>query len=226
MTDDNPTPLATTNQFNLSAYQDLARDLQPGELEAVLTDATRACEDVCVRRLAPFAKLETQRIDAGDLEESGDMSFPLPMQAQMGMDYSRALGIGAMGRHLWLSEYPPTYPDLWAQPENPAVGLITSIQVYWPYQSSPYLLGAGQWQHDVDTGHVRFLLGTFVPLGSVAYVSYTGGYATVPGSLKRAAITMAASMIIKELDPANGSQHDPDLLRDEAIELLDPYMRD
>ena len=219
MPTDSPTPLATSNQFLAGAFADLAANLQPGELDGIMIEASRACEQVCGRRLLPFTITETCRLEAGDMDDFGGSEFPLPMQAQMGLDYSRALGITAMVRHTWVREYPPTLQDLWT-------GSVQSLNVYWPYQSAPYLIGGQALQYDVDTGHIRFLVGTFVPFGSVGYTTYSGGYSTVPADLARACKAMAASIIIKELDPNLGTAHDPDLLRDEAVEFLDGYMRD
>lgn len=216
---DNPAPLATSAQFLTSAFADLATNLQDGELDLIMVEASRACEQVCQRRLMPFTITETCRLEAGDMDDFGSAEFPLPMQAQMGLDYSRALGIGAMVRHTWVREYPPNYQEFWA-------GAVASLNVYWPYQSSPYLIGGNALQYDVDTGHIRFLVGTFVPFGSIGYITYSGGYTTIPADLGRACKAMAASIIIKELDPNLGTAHDPDLLRDEAVEFLDGYMRD
>lgn len=218
-TPDAPTPLASEDDFNSSALADLAVNLQPGELAQVMIDATRACEDACGRRLAPFTITETQRLDAGDLDDYGGTSIPLPMAAQMGLDYANALNVGQMVRHCWLREYPPRYQDLWA-------GSVGEVLIYWPYQSAPYNVPPNTVLYDVDTGHIRFLVGTFVPFGSTGSITYSGGYSTVPGSLARASKSMAGSIIIKELDPTAGNTgHDPGQLRDEAIELLDPYMR-
>ena len=219
MPTDSPTPLATSAQFLTSAFADLAVSLQSGELDQIMIEASRACEAAAGRRFMAFTITETSRLEGGDLEDFGSSDFPLPMQAQMGLDYSRALGIHQMVRHAWVREYPPTLQEMWT-------GAVSQVQVYWPYQSAPYTIGPSQIQYDIDTGHLRFLIGTFIPFGSTGYITYSGGYSTIPADLVRACKAMAASIIIKELDPDVGSAHDPDLLRDEAIEFLDGYMRD
>lgn len=215
------TPLATSAQFNLTPFQDLAKNLQAGELDNTMLRATRACESQCRRRLAPFTGLvETLRLVDGDVEDPIAVAIPLPGQAQINIDYSRALGYSSLMRHAWVREFPPLYQDLWT-------GSVSSVDIFWSYQSTAYTVPTTSLQYEADTGHIRFALGTFVPPGSTGKITYSGGYSTIPDDLVHACITMAASIIIKELDPrANASQHDPDLLRDEAVEFLDPYMRD
>lgn len=219
MTADSPTPLATADQFNSGAFKDLAASLQPGDLDQIMIDATRACEDECGRRLAPFTITETQRLEAGDLEDGAGLVGLLPPAAQMGRDYANSLGIGAMARHCWLREYPVRYQDLWT-------GALVQFQVYWSFQLAPYVIPPTSVQYDVDTGHIQFTVGTFVPFGATGKATYSGGYSTIPAGLVRACKSMAASIIIKELDPNLGLAHDPELLRDEALQQLNAYMRD
>ena len=213
------TPLATSAQFNGTAYADLATHLQAGDLDNTMLRATRACETVCKRRLAPFTLTETTRLVDGDVEDAISAAIPLPAASQIQMDRASSLGYSQLVRHTWVREYPPTFQDYWT-------GGITTINVYWSYQQTPYAIPSTSYRYAPDTGHVRFLLGTFVPPGSEAEITYTGGYGTVPEDLVEATIVMAASMIIKSLDPTMREMaHDPDMLRDEAIELLDGYIR-
>lgn len=202
-----------------TAFADLAMNLPAGELDQVMLDATRACEDAADRRLAPFTIVETKRLDGGDMDDFGSAAVPLPMNAQMGLDYSNALQVGQMVRHCWVDQYPPRYQELWT-------GAVSQVNVFWPYQSTPYALSGQSVLYEPDTGHIRFLIGSFVPFGSSGQIFYSGGYTTVPASLRRACLSMAASIIIKELDPSVGGAHDPDLLRDEAIEFLIGFTRD
>ena len=213
------TPLATSAQLNATAYKDIAAHLQSGDLDQKMLAATRACESACKRRLAPFTGLiETHRLVDTDVEDGAAVAMPMPAQAQMNTDYARALGYSQLVRHTWVNEYPPQFPDLWS-------GSITACNLFWSYQTTPYAIPVSALQYEPDTGHIRFVLGTFTPPGSTAQLTYSGGYATIPDDLNLACIVMAASMILKSLDPgAHSMAHDPDILRDEAIEMLDGYM--
>jgi hypothetical protein len=214
------TPLASSTQFNATAYKDLATHLQAGDLDATMLKATRACETATKHRLAPFTLTESHRLVDTDVEDGMALALPMPAQAQMNTDYARALGYSQLVRHTWVNEFPELYPDLWT-------GAITACSVFWAYQAIPYVVPITSLQYQADTGHVGFILGTFVPPGSTGQFTYTGGFTTVPDDLGQACIVMAASIILKSLDPgAHSMAHDPDALRDEAIELLDGYMRD
>jgi hypothetical protein len=81
-------------------------------------------------------------------------------------------------------------------------------------------------QYESDTGHCRFQLGTYVPVGTTIVVQYSGGYSTVPLDLEQACEFMAASIVLKQLDPAQSMHgHDPDALRLDALEILTAYTR-
>ena len=214
------TPLATAAAFTSTAYSDMAAHLQAGDLDATMLKATRACETAARRRLAPFTGLvETQRLQDTDVEDALATAIPMPMQAQMNTDYARSLGYNQLVRHFWMREYPPLYPDLWT-------GSVTAISVFWSYSATAYTVPVSSVQFEPDTGHGRFQLGTFIPPGSTGSITYDGGYSSVPEDLEQACIVMAASILLKSLDPAmNSTGHDPDQLRADAVALLDGYIR-
>jgi hypothetical protein len=212
--------LVTSAQFLATAYADLATNLQAGELDEVMVEATRACESIVGKRLAPFTITETHRAEGVDPDEYGDglNSIPLDLPGTVGRSYASALGAGSLVRHLWLDNFAVRYPEMW----TPYV--VNSATIVRSYGGSQNVTVSTIIGPEPDSGHVWFQIGTFLPIGSLIRVSYSGGYTTTPGDLVRAVKAMAASIIIKELDPSIGSAHDPDLLRDEAVEFLGPYM--
>lgn len=222
MAADNATPLASSADFQASAFADLATNLQPGELDQVMVEATRACEGVIGgRRLAPFTITETIRAEGIDPDEYGDSAGNVPMDlpGTTGRSYAASLNAGQLVRHMWLANYAYRYPEFWTPY---TVSQLTLVRSYGGTQG---VVPASLEGPEPDSGHVWFQIGTFLPVGSLIRVTYSGGYSTVPADLVRACKAMAASIIIKELDPqvAASSGHDPDLLREEAVEFLAPY---
>ena len=218
MTTDTLTALRTVEQFLEGAFADLARDYSTTALNNIIVEATRACESSTDRRLAPFTITETQRADGLDVEDALDAYVPLDPTSQLGFSRAQSLGSTLLVRHFWVSECPPRYPELWT-------GTINSISLLRSY-SGTQSVAINTLQYEPDTGHVRFQLGTFVPPATTIVVNYSGGYTTVPADLVRACKFMAASIILKELDPAQAIHgHDPDALRLDALELLASYTR-
>lgn len=210
------TPLATSTDFNASAYADMAAHITTAELTRIMVAATRTCENACGRRLAPFDQLvETTRLQDGDVEDVLPVGLPLPMQAQMGIDYANALSMPALVRFFQVRNYPGTFPDLWT-------GAIESFTISWSVQISPFTVPAQAIQFFPDTGLGTFNIGTFVPPGATGVITYSGGYTTVPDDLKQAALDMAAWHLARMLDP-NSFDRDPDKLRDEALKILVAY---
>lgn len=216
---DAPIPLASVAQFTTSAFADLATNLQAGELPQIMLEATRACENVTGKRLAPFTTTETHRAEGVDPDEYGDSlsAIPMDLPGTVGRSYANALGAGELVRHVWLDQFAVRYPEMWTTS-------ISQMVLVRSYGGSQIVVPSTLIGPEPDSGHVWFQIGTFLPIGSLIRVTYTGGYATVPADLVRACKAMAASIIIKELDPNLGTAHDPDLLRDEAVEFLGPYM--
>lgn len=218
MTADALIPLCTTAQFMEGAFADLARGYSTAALDSIMIEATRACESSTDRRLAPFSITETQRAGALDIEDALDANVPLDPTSQLGFSRAQSLGSTLLVRHFWLREYASRYPELWT-------GAIQQINLLRSFSGSQ-IVDTSTIQFETDTGHCRFQLGTFVPQGTTVVVTYTGGYTTVPADLVRACKYMAASIVIKELDPAQAiSGHDPDALRMDAVELLASYTR-
>ena len=212
MAADTPTPLATTGQMLDGPYGDLVRDFSQTALADLMTAATREIESRTSRRLAPFTGVvETSRLEAGDLMDFGGSSVPLPGRSQMGIDYARAIGVGGnMARYAWVREYPPRFQEFWS-------GSITGVNVFWPYQQAAYVIGQQQIHYSVDTGKLRFLLGTFLPFGAEAEITYSGGYQTVPFDLTRLCLYVAADMALSELDPAQRPDLDLSARIDKAL---------
>jgi hypothetical protein len=215
---DAPTPLCTWAQLTEGPLADLFRTYANGQPQNdLLYAATRACESVCDRRLAPFTNVvETQRADALDVEDALDAYVPLDPTSQLGFSRAMSLGSTLLVRHFWVREFPPRYPELWS-------GSITSILLRRSFSGDQDVV-TSQIQYEPDTGHVRFQLGTFVPPGTTIVCTYSGGYSTIPWDLAQAAKFMAGAIAVRELEPGS-SQHDPDLLREEAIGMLADYAR-
>jgi hypothetical protein len=212
------TPLCSVQQFLEGAFADLARDYSNIAISNILIEATRACESAVDRRLAPFTITETQRADGLDVEDALDAYVPLDPTSQLGFSRAQSLGSTLLVRHFWVRECPPRYPELWT-------GSINSISLLRSF-SGTQSVAVSTLQYEADTGHVRFQLGTFVPPATTIVVNYSGGYSTTPADLVRACKFMAASIVLKELDPAQAMHgHDPDALRLDAMELLASYTR-
>ena len=219
---DSVVPLCSEAQFIEGGYADLAQGYTTTPLNDILIEATRLVEEEAGRRLAPFTVTETVRatgIDPDEYAESAGM--PMDIQGTLGLSYATSLGAGvSLVRHFWLHEYPPHYPDMWAYSD-------VSVTIIRSYGGSQ-LLSPGQiLQGPDDTGHVQVTLGTFLPIGSRIQCTYSGGYATIPGSLVRATKYMAAAIILRELDPEGERTggHDPDVLQTDAMLIMDAWQR-
>lgn len=219
MTTDAPTLLATVEDFRDSPWADLVKGFSNTARLTLMREATRACESACDRRLVPFtAIVETQRADALDIEDTMDAYFPLDPVASLGFSRAQSLGSTQLVRHCWLREFPARYPEMWA-------GSVSAITLAWSFSGTAPVDVSGI-QFEPDTGHVRFQLGTFIPVSTTLKITYSGGYTTIPADLTAAAKFLAAGMAVKQLDPVNRqSGHDPDALRSEAMEMLGPYVR-
>ncbi len=218
MAADSATPLCTWAQFTSGAFADLARRYtDPNAQTQLLLESTRMCESECDRRFAPFTNMvETQRADALDVEDALDAYVPLDPTSQLGFSRAQSLGSTLLVRHFWVREAPPRYPEMWT-------GSISQISLLRSFSGTQDVV-TSTIQYEPDTGHVRFQLGTFVPPGTTIKCIYSGGYTTIPADLARAGKLMTASLVVRELQPGS-QQHDPELLRDEAVALLAPYVR-
>jgi hypothetical protein len=219
---DAPTPLCTSAQFSSGAFSDLAQGYtnttgQP--LDDLLIEATRACEAECGRRLVPFTITnESHRGEGMDPDEYTDSAnLPMDLQGTLGRSYAYALGASTLVRHCWLNEFAPRFQDLWTYS-------VSQFTIVRSYGGSENLSPAQYNGPDTDSGHVWLNLGIFAPIGSYFYVTYSGGYSTIPGDLVRACKNMAAWMVVTELNPED-TNHDPDRLHATALMLLSNYDR-
>lgn len=212
------TPLCTSATMQSGAFADLVRDYTQPSLDRIMQRATRMCESATDRRLSPFTITESQRAQMLDIDDITEIPGPMEPSAQLGFSRAQSLGTSQLVRHFWLREYPPRYPEYWT-------GTVNTIQL-WRSYSGQQAVVTSTIQYESDTGHCRFQLGTYVPTGTTIQVNYSGGYSTVPFDLEQACEFMAASIVLKQLDPAQAMHgHDPDALRLDAIEILTAYTR-
>src|SRR3954468_5921515 len=219
MVADSPVPLATSADMQAGQFADLVRAYSAADLGPLMVEATRVCEGVAGRRLAPFTGVpETHRATGIDPDEYTDASsLPMDILGSLGRSYANALGAGDQVRHCWLNEFAPRYPEMWAY-SNLQVTILRS------YGGSQSVMSASLVGAENDSGHIWFTLGTFLPLGSLIRVQYGGGYSMVPADLGRACKLQAAVLVLGEIDPA-GTQfgHDPGALGKQAEDILCRY---
>jgi hypothetical protein len=218
---DSPITLCSLEALKSGAFADLVQAFDDPTLLRILAQATRACETEVDRRLAPFVDLtETHRLDGIDPDEYGPGNLPTDLAGVLGRSYNQAINAGSeSARHLWLKQAPAHYPDMWKYSDI----RISVARSYGGTQE----FQIGQFHGpDVDTGHVWFRLGTWLPVGSYATVTYSGGYQTVPADLERACKWMAASICCRELTPMQANDaHDASELEALAVSWMSPYMR-
>lgn len=218
MATDNPTPLCTSAVMQNGAFADLVRDFSEATLDHIMMRATRLCESATDRRLVPFTITETQRAQMLDVDDITEIPGPMEPSAQLGFSRAQSLGASQLVRHFWVREYPPRYPEYWT-------GQLNTINLLRSYSGTQAVVTTTT-QYETDTGHCRFQLGTYVPTGTTVVVNYSGGYTTIPLDLEQACEFMGASIVLKQLDPAQAQHgHDPDALRLDALEILTAYTR-
>jgi hypothetical protein len=206
-----------------------------GTEEAILCEeATRAVETYVRRRLDSFTGLvENHRAQAVDPDAQSDIWVPLDLPASIGLSRAQSLGSTDLVRAVWLDEYPARYQDYWVNGGSPssAINNITAITIYRDVGGSAQVVPTTIQEYEVETGFVRFALGTYVPIGSTVQVTYSGGYsngssATPPEDLKKAVIYEAVIMALTDLTPEqHGSGLSIEWLRHKQAELLSEYMR-
>lgn len=217
---DTCTPLCEVADLQNGAFADLAKAFDQQALSDIVIEATRACETEVSRRFVPFTLTESHRAEGIDPDELGGFGsgIPLDLHASLGTSYATALGSGTnLTRRCWLNEHAPLYPEMW-QYSGVTVTVTASIGGSNVIQ---VLRGPVP-----DTGLLWFQLGTFIPIGSLIEVTYSGGYQTIPADLRRACKFMAASILCRELDPL-GSRigHNPADLEALAVGWLSAYAR-
>jgi hypothetical protein len=217
---DSPVPLCSASSFTGSAFGDLVKDWSEQALSDLLVESTRICEgEAGGRRLAPFTVTETTRADGIDPDEyPPGMSMPMPIQGTVGWSEALSLGANDLVRHCWVSQFPPRYPDLWAY-SGVSVTVIRSYAGTETLQPSQVLDGPD------NLGHLWFMIGTLIPVGSRVRVTYSGGYTVaIPADLVRAARLVGAWLAIGELNPGS-TDHDPGRLYSDALMILANYAR-
>lgn len=213
---DTPIPLATASQLLDGPLADLVKDYTSDGLTQLMVRATRECEGVVNRRLAPFTgHVEAVRAQGIDPDEYGGQgSMPLDLPSTLGRSFAYAMGAGDLVRHVWLSEYAPRYPEMWSYSD-------VTVTIVRSYGGNADVQVSAIEGPEPDTGHVWFRIGTFLPVGSLVRVRYGGGYQTIPADLVSAGRFMAASIAVRELDPL--AVEKADALRTEACAKLKSY---
>ena len=127
MAADTPTPLATVGQLTDGPLADLVTGYDTNGLTQLVLRATRECEGVVNRRLAPFTgHVEAVRASGVDPDEYGGQgSMPLDLPGTLGRSFAGAMGAGDLVRHVWLSEFAPRYPEMWAY-NNVTITIVRS----------------------------------------------------------------------------------------------------
>lgn len=221
MAGDSGTPLITWAQLTQGAFADLVSGYtDPSAQAEVLIEATRDVEGMAGRRFSPFTITESHRADGVDPDEYGDgIAVPMDIRSTLGQSYASALGASTLVRTVWLNEFAVRHPEFWAYSDV----VVNLVRSYGGVQDGVPLLDGPA----ADSGRIWFQLGTFAPIGSQVYVTYSGGYTTIPADLSRAAKLAAAAIVADELDPS-GEEYGahPDALRERAATRLVPYMRD
>lgn len=217
-------PLATPDDLqSFASTRELLQNQErwpPSAIAKLLLRATRSIESRCDRRLAPFTGLfESVRADGVDIEQVGVGLFPLDLQGAMGRSTAAAYGTINLIRDFWLREYPPQYQDLWTYD-------IAQVQVirFWGDETfvAPSLIEGPE----VDTGHFKVPLGTFLPTGSTVRVTYGGGYTVeIPDDLVQACIFQAMKLILIGNEPYSREGGSTAPLDEEITLLIAPFAR-
>lgn len=209
---------AQVKAFGSYGIGNLLRKFDDPTIEGYAITATRAIETRCDRRLAPFTITETSRAEGVDTDEYGRSDLPLDLQGSLGRSKSIAFGATSLVRHFWLRNHAPIYQDLWAYS-----GIqVVLVRSFGDTQQIPASQLEGP---EADTGHCRFRLGTFVPIGTTLRVTYSGGYQTIPEDLEQACIFQIAKFAILAAEPDQRKDMSTAELDGELTALLAPYAK-
>lgn len=191
----------------------------PDAIASLIARATRGIESKCDRRLAAFSNLtESARATGIDMDGSAMADIPVDMQASLGMSQAKAFGNSRLVRDFWLDQFAPHYPDLWSYN-------LTAVQVIIPYGGTQNLPIGTIEGPEADSGHLRFQLGTFCPLGSTVRFTYSGGYTIPPEDLQLACIFQATKYLLLGAEPEMRAGMNTADLDTEIASLLVPYLR-
>lgn len=213
-------PIVSPTDFNDGAFAYMTRGVSAPHLLNVLTRASRSVESRCQRRFSPFVNL-TESSTAAGVSMFGvgmDADLPLPMIGSLGMSKGRALGVTNLVQDMWLTEYAPSWPELWSY-SNVSV----TLQRTWGDRQT--LIQSQLVGPELDTGHLRFPIGTLCPVGTTIVATYSGGYTTIPDDIQQAVAYTAAKTLIVEIEPQNRPGMDTNDLDMQIVELLCPYAR-
>lgn len=217
---DTATPLATRDDFmSFPGMALLVRDMEVSAVDRLMIRATRSIESRCDRRLAPFTITETARAEGVDTADTAvDAGWPLDLIAALGRSEAMAYGTTTLVRDLWLRQYAPVWPDLWAYSD-------ISVQLARTYGDTENVLASSLEGPEADTGHLRFRLGTFIPVGTTIRVTYSGGYTTIPDDLNTACCYQAAKFAVRFAEPENRQGMSVVGLDDAMMDCLAPFIR-
>jgi hypothetical protein len=190
------TPFATFDQAVAwqAGAELLAKYDEASGLDLMIS-ATEEIEDRCDRRLAPFTVTESHRATGVDQDILGSADMPLDITGALG--YSQALAFASvnMVRDVMLEEYAPRRQDLWSY-------TVTQIELLRAYGDTQIVPATEIEGPEPDTGHFRFHLGVFCPVGTFIRVTYQGGYtAGIPTALNKACIYQAFKLAIVGAEP-------------------------
>lgn len=215
------TPLASATDFTDfgDGLAELVRDFSSPAKDKLMLRATRAVESRCDRRFAPFTITETIRAHGIDPAAAESGGLPMDLLGALGRSRARAFGATNQVRDVWLREYAPLYADMWTY----TVSNVTLARAWGDTQTvNPTSLEGPE----PDSGHLRFRLGTFIPVGTTIRVTYSGGYTlSVPEDLVDATIYTAAKLAIVATEPQSRSGMNLDELDGQILELLAPFIR-
>ena len=211
-------PIATLNDLQTGALKYITRGVEAAYLADVLVRASRQVEHRCQRRFSPFYGLVESDVAEGVSAEGFGYGNGAQSLGFAG-DFNTRRGYGdEMVRDFWVRESAPQQSELWTY------GAL-SVRILRPY-SGDLLLASQVIGPQSDTGHCRFLPGTYCPPGSTIVVTYSGGYTGgFPEDLVQAVKLTAAKTLILEIEPQNRPGLDTNDLDGEITEILSAYAR-
>lgn len=214
------TPLASAS--DIQSYPGLAvvtRTWSAAQQATLMTAASRAIESRCERRLAPFSGVtESSKAVGIDVQGVVGDDFPLDLVGALGRSRQMAFGALRMVRDMWLKEYAPIYQDQWSY----SLGGILLERAYGDTEAVDVGSLEGP---ELDTGHIRFRLGTFIPEGTNIRVTYGGGYSPVPYDLNLACVLQATKLAILTASPEVREGMSTVELDAEILGLIAPFIR-
>jgi len=215
------TALASATDVTDLGYGTLVRGIAPPALDKLVARASRTVESKCTRRFAPFTITESVRADGIDPAAIETAGWPLDLIAALGQSRSRAYGESTLVRDVWLSEYAPIYPELWTYSN-------VSIVLARAFGDTQDVLASSLEGPEPDSGHFRFRLGTFVPIGTTVRITYSGGYTvSIPDDLVQATVMQTALFAVLAAEPQQRKDFKGSLdeLKGQIDDLLCPYQR-